>query len=44
MSWKKENDWHYESTKALIEYFVKEYDARSFPAGTAIASCKSYCL
>ena len=35
------NGFAYESTKALIEYFVKEYDARSFTAGTAIDNMPS---
>lgn len=34
----------YESTKALIEYFVKEYDAKSFTAGTAIDNIPSCSL
>lgn len=31
----------YESAKALIEYFVKEYDAKNFTAGTAIDNIPS---
>ena len=37
------NGYAYESTKALIDYFVKEYNATIFTAGTAIdnvPSCK----
>ena len=37
------NGYAYESTKALIDYFVQEYNATTFTAGTAIdntPSCK----
>ena len=37
------NGYAYESVKALIDYFVQEYNATTFTAGTAIAnipSCK----
>ena len=37
------NGYAYESIKALIEYFVREYNAITFTAGTALAnipSCK----
>lgn len=35
------NGYAYESTKALIEYLVKEYSASSFTAGTAIDNIPS---
>lgn len=35
------NGYAYESTMAIIEYFFKEYGARSFTAGTAIDNIPS---
>ena len=35
------NGYAYESAKALIDYFAKEYDAKTFTAGTAVDNIPS---